>query len=160
MKRLYWFGAGAVLIAIIAALALWPTQARRQAARQSSQVAAMAQAWNGEIAFENTYAALNPYENPEGAGTGATLASDFNPNDEFWGLPRNPGYEEVAYNCASCHSLQLVMQQRRNAARWDELIDWMITQQGMPAPPANERAKIVSYLSKTYGEDGPAPKTP
>lgn len=120
------------------------------ATRRSQAVAEMADAWNGEIQFATSYSALDPAVG--GAGEGAA-APGFDPSDEYWGLPRNEGYELVAATCAACHSLQVVMQQRRSAARWDELIDWMVTTQGMPAPAAQDRQTIIAYLSRNYGED-------
>lgn len=157
MKRRHWMLAAAIAALAVLALLFWPTPERREAQRRSAQVAEMAEQWNGEVQFDVSYDALNPYASGADAGAGQAVATDFDPNDEFWGLPRNPGYEEVAYNCAACHSLQLVMQQRRSAARWNETIDWMIAQQGMPAPPGNERERIVAYLSRTYGEAPAAP---
>jgi cytochrome c1 len=125
-------------------------------ARQSRAVTAMAESWNGEIGFEPTYAALEPAAEAPAEDEDETQASPahavFDANDEYWGLPRNPGYETVAAYCSACHSLQLVMQQNRNARRWDELIEWMITTQNMARPPEEDRQAMVDYLARNFGD--------
>ena len=40
-----------------------------------------------------------------------TKASAFDPNDDYYGLPRSEGHEEVFAYCSGCHSLRIVMQQ-------------------------------------------------
>ena len=72
---------------------------------------------------------------------------------DCWDVCRDAGYDLVAGSCGACHSMQLVMAQRRSAQRWDELIEWMVATQGMPPPAAAERQTIVSYLARNYGED-------
>lgn len=67
-------------------------------------------------------------------------------------LPEGPGRTEVFYTCSACHSLQLVMQQRLSAARWDELISWMVTVNRMPEPAPEMRAILVGYLAAAYPE--------
>jgi hypothetical protein len=125
-------------------------------ARQSRAVTAMAETWSGEVGFEPTYAALEPgAAEAIIAETGTQPApphAAFDLNDDYWGLPRNPGYETVAAHCSSCHSLQLVMQQSRNERRWDELIEWMITTQNMARPPEEDRQVMVAYLARNFGE--------
>lgn len=153
MKR-HWLwglvGLAAVLLAV--GFALYSYQ-HSDAARRAQAVAQMAENWNGEMRFEAAYDALDPSASTTAAeGGDATARGGFDPNDQYWGLPRNPGYEEVAAYCAACHSVQLVMQQNRNERRWNELIDWMIAQQGMPSPPPEDRQRIVDYLVRNYGE--------
>lgn len=106
----------------------------------------MAAAWNGEIAFGAAYAALDPSREE-----GARAAPVFDPADDFGGLPRTPGFEDVAAHCSACHSLALVMQQRQNAAGWSAVIDRMITRQGMPEPDPATRAALTAYLAREYG---------
>ena len=67
-------------------------------------------------------------------------------------LPDAPGRTEVFYTCSACHSLQLVMQQRLSAARWDELISWMVTVNRMPEPAPEMRAVLVGYLAAAFPE--------
>ncbi len=65
------------------------------------------------------------------------------------------GAEETYYACTGCHSEMLVVQQGLSRERWDELIDWMIDEQGMPELDQDEREVILDYLSKNYGPDRP-----
>lgn len=119
------------------------------ATTEDAAVSAMAAAWNGAISFGAPYAALDPSR----AGDAAAPAAGFNPADDYWGLPRTPGYEEVAGWCGACHSLALVMQQRQNKAGWTAVIDRMVARQGMPDPGAAPRAELAAYLSREYGRE-------
>lgn len=110
-------------------------------------IEAMAANWSGEIDFGALYSALAPSASPEQAA----LSSAFDPADDYWGLPRTPGFETVAAWCGACHSLALVMQQNQPAEGWDRLLSWMVEVQGMPAPKADERAELVSYLAREFG---------
>lgn len=114
---------------------------------QAAKVRAMAEAWDGDIRFEATYSALDP----AAADAEGALAA-FNPADAYGGLPRNGVYELVANSCGACHSLQLVMQQRRSEARWRELVGAMINVHGMPAPAPEDRRAIEAYLAANFGE--------
>ena len=96
--------------------------------------------------FSWTFNALDP-----GLAPSETIAAAFDPTDDYWGLPRNEGYDLVAGYCAACHSLRIVMQQRASAERWDALLDWMVEKQGMAEPPAEDRAALVRYLSEAFG---------
>jgi len=49
----------------------------------------------------------------------------------------------------------LVAQQGLTRERWNELIDWMIDEQGMPELEPEERELILDYLAKNYGPDRP-----
>jgi hypothetical protein len=150
MKRGDWIAIACAAL-VVSALAVWPQDAAREA--RGKRVAEMAETWSGEIAFEAGYDALDP------AGTNvatAMAASGFDPTDPYSGLPRNAGYELAAAYCSGCHSMQIVMQQRHDAQTWGRLIDWM-TSQGMPAPEARERATLVAYLSRNFGDQAPAP---
>ena len=114
-------------------------------------IAAMADAWCREINFTPAYAALNPY-----ADASAQLAAAaFNPQDDYWGLPRSEGVETVAAYCSACHSLQIVMAQHQSREGWDYLLHWMVEKQGM-APPAPEmRQEILAYLTREFGAGEP-----
>jgi cytochrome c1 len=82
----------------------------------------------------------------------AETPSQFDPADDYWGLPRESGYELVAAYCVACHSLRIVMQQRASETRWRELMQWMVDKQGMADPPADDRETMIAYLSETYGQ--------
>ena len=63
------------------------------------------------------------------------------------GLPAGEGREEVLYNCASCHSIQTVVQQKLDRAAWDETLVWMVEEQGMAELEPGKRQLILDYLS-------------
>lgn len=74
---------------------------------------------------------------------------------EFGHLVDGKGAEETYYACTGCHSDMLVAQQGLSRERWNELIDWMIDEQGMPEIESEERELILEYLSTNYGPDRP-----
>mgnify|MGYP000362660864 CR=1 FL=1 len=120
-----------------------------QSASIRNPASAMAGAWNGEINYAPAYAALDPLT----ALASAEATSLFDPQDDYWGLPRANGYEEVAAYCTACHSLRIVMQQRQPREGWDYLLNWMVEKQGMAPPPADDRALLLDYLSQEFGDD-------
>jgi hypothetical protein len=65
------------------------------------------------------------------------------------GLIEAPGMQETVNNCTSCHSAQLVIQNRMNEERWKSTIDWMQKTQGLWDLGENEDV-IVNYLVKNY----------
>jgi hypothetical protein len=149
MTRGHWIALGA-LIALAFAWCL--TQPSEEARRRSAAVTAMAANWSGQMQYETTYDALAPDAAAPAtdAAAGQTPAG-FNPNDDYFGLPRNPGYEDVSAYCSACHSLQLVMQQNKHQRGWNQTIDLMVARHGMPAPPAADRQRIVDYLARNFG---------
>ena len=60
-----------------------------------------------------------------------------------------PGMQETVNNCTSCHSAQLVIQNRMDAERWKSTIDWMQETQNLWELGDNEEI-IVNYLVKNY----------
>jgi hypothetical protein len=76
--------------------------------------------------------------------------------DEYLGLPDEPGREEVAIYCGACHSLMLVVQQGLDRPEWDKLLDWMVEEQGMPELESDERKLVLDYLAEHVGPDGHA----
>lgn len=71
---------------------------------------------------------------------------------KWQGLPAGPGREDVFYRCKACHSLMIVKQQGLSRPAWDESLEWMVEEQGMP-PIEDEstRARILDYLSAHFG---------
>ena len=67
-------------------------------------------------------------------------------------LPEGPGKEETFYACHGCHSFRLVAQQGLSRKRWDEMLDWMVEEQGMPELEGGERELILDYLAAHYNE--------
>lgn len=67
-------------------------------------------------------------------------------------LPEGPGKEETFYACHGCHSFRLVVQQGLSRKHWDETLDWMVEEQGMPELDDDERVLILDYLEAHYNE--------
>ena len=104
--------------------------------------------WPTNPRFDFHFDALNPLSQ---AGDSASSDSLYDPEDEFWGLPRTPGYELIDVYCSGCHSLEIVMQQRADASRWRYMLNWMVEEQNM-APLLQEDADIVlNYLVTHFG---------
>jgi hypothetical protein len=72
---------------------------------------------------------------------------------EFYPLPPGEGVDEVYYGCIACHSLRTVTNGGYSRAVWDELLDWMVENQGMMEPEPDIRAVMLDYLSTYLGED-------
>lgn len=115
---------------------------------QRARVAAMADTHHGTIHFKDSFNALDP----QVKRSAVARASGFDPADDYWGLPRTPGYEEVDAYCSGCHSLSIVMQQRVTKERWDSLIKWMIDKQGMPPLPEGDDELVKTYLSRHFSD--------
>ncbi|MEK9654006.1 MAG: hypothetical protein VW437_09545 [Betaproteobacteria bacterium] len=71
--------------------------------------------------------------------------------NDWGGLPKGAGQEEVFYQCGSCHSLMLVKQQGLSRDRWEDTLVWMIEEQGMSRPTDKNWALILDYLSTHFG---------
>ena len=69
----------------------------------------------------------------------------------FRGMPADEGRLEVFGFCASCHSIDLVLQQGLSRAVWEEVLADMVNEYQMVSPAAEVRAKILDYLEKHYG---------
>jgi len=65
------------------------------------------------------------------------------------GFIEAPGMQETINNCTSCHSAQLVIQNRMNLENWKATIDWMQETQNLWDLGANEDI-IIDYLVKNY----------
>jgi len=76
-------------------------------------------------------------------------------DSEFGLLYVAPGVEATYYTCTACHSEMIVAQQGLTRAGWDELLDWMVEEQGMPELDDAERAAILDYLAAHYNVDRP-----
>jgi hypothetical protein len=70
-------------------------------------------------------------------------------------LPDHAGKEETYYTCNACHSFRLVAQQRLPRTRWDQLLDWMVEEQGMVELAPEDRALILDYLELAFGPNVP-----
>ncbi len=112
---------------------------------RAERIAEFAQNWRPEPQFDFAFNALDPsFE------ITASTESAFNPSDDYWGLPRDAGYELVSAYCSACHSLNIVMQQKATAERWDEILDWMVETQGMARLKPEDRRLVHDYLSAHF----------
>lgn len=73
--------------------------------------------------------------------------------DDYGGLPEGPDRDAVYFNCSACHSIQLVSQQNLSRERWEELMDWMVSENGMHPLSSSARNRVVNYLATHFGED-------
>lgn len=79
----------------------------------------------------------------------ADVPKDF----EFYPLPPGKGVEEVYNGCIACHSLKTVTNGGYSRQIWDELLDWMVEDQGMAEPEPDVRKIMLDYLATHLGED-------
>jgi hypothetical protein len=87
--------------------------------------------------------------------TAPAVAQQYDPQDEWQGLPEGKGREEVFYNCVACHSMGTIMQQRLSLRWWEITIEKMIDDMGMVEPPDDEMDLILDYLEEHFGQDSP-----
>ena len=81
------------------------------------------------------------------------LATLGHAGEDYAGLPEGPDRDAVYFNCSACHSIQLVTQQNLNRERWEELMDWMVEENGMHPLSPWARNRVVNYLATHFGED-------
>lgn len=91
------------------------------------------------IAYLATLAAGQP-------AAAATVVADFGPD---W--PAGPGQAETGQLCNACHSLAIVKQQQLSRDNWDELLEWMVEEQGMAEQLPERRDLILDYLATHFG---------
>tara|TARA_B100001094_G_C17646967_1_gene537758 strand:- start:254 stop:523 length:270 start_codon:yes stop_codon:yes gene_type:complete len=58
--------------------------------------------------------------------------------------------ELLKYSCSSCHSLNIIYQQRLNEERWKEIILLMYNENGMTKLDKKYEDRLIKYLSKNY----------
>ena len=67
-------------------------------------------------------------------------------------MPPGDGRETVFYMCSSCHSMAIVTQQGLSRKRWDDVLVWMVEEQGMADLDEITRNEILDYLEANYNE--------
>jgi len=65
--------------------------------------------------------------------------------------PAGPNRELTGAFCGSCHSLELVKQQRQSREGWDKLMTWMSKTQGMPVVTGEMRDDLLDFLETNFG---------
>ena len=66
-----------------------------------------------------------------------------------------PGASETYALCTPCHSERIVAQQGQTRSGWDELLEWMVEEQGMQVLAPSVQKTVLDYLSEHYGPDRP-----
>ncbi len=79
---------------------------------------------------------------------------------EFGVLVVADGVEDTYYSCVACHSEMIVAQQGLTRHGWEELLVWMVEEQGMPELDPETQAIVLDYLSTNYNVDRPNFPTP
>ena len=99
---------------------------------------------------------VNPdlsFDKEESADTIENVETDFDKIENgihtATGFIANEGYQTVIQNCTSCHSSQLVIQNRMNKERWNATIKWMQETQNLWDLGVNQEI-IVNYLVANY----------
>ncbi len=65
--------------------------------------------------------------------------------------PPGQGRELTGHVCNACHSLAIVKQQGLSRDSWDELLDWMVEEQGMDELGDEQRQQILNFLATHFG---------
>ena len=74
---------------------------------------------------------------------------------EFGVLVDAPGVETTYYSCIACHSERIVAEQGLTRAEWDDMLEWMVEEQGMYEIEEPDRTEILDYLAEHYNTDRP-----
>jgi len=88
-------------------------------------------------------------------GIGVSCAQDAEEESEYGVLVDEPGVDLTHAYCAACHSEMLVAQQGLTRAHWDELLEWMVEEQGMSEIEEPDRTIVLDYLEENYNTDRP-----
>jgi hypothetical protein len=86
-------------------------------------------------------------------GSGALHATEADAEYEFAPLPPGEGVDVVYYSCNACHSLMTVTNGGYSREVWDELLTWMVEEQGMWEMPPEDREIILNYLATYIGQE-------
>ena len=85
----------------------------------------------------------------------ASAVAQSREDSEFGLMVEAPGVEETFYGCTACHSEMIVVQQGKTREHWDDLLVWMVEEQGMAPFEDDERDVILDYLAENYNTDRP-----
>ena len=154
VSMVFFVAAGAIIIAMFWAAntdhQIQPSEIdaakASRAQYQAERIRQFTDGWTGEVDFTPVFNALDP-----SFDIAETTSASFDPNDDYFGLPRTEGYETVYGLCGACHSLRIVMQQHATLERWSELLLWMTEKQGMPQLSDEDEALVAAYLAEHFG---------
>ena len=65
------------------------------------------------------------------------------------------GAEATHAYCTACHSERIVAQQGLTREGWEEVLEYMVEEQGMTSIEEPDRDRVLGYLSTHYGPDRP-----
>ena len=85
-------------------------------------------------------------------------SSAFASGEDYDGLPEGEGRDLVHVVCDGCHSIKLVVQQGLDRDSWEETLDTMVEEQGMPEMDAESYQIVLDYLSEHLGRDHRPPR--
>lgn len=90
-------------------------------------------------------------------GAGATEASmEQEPEEPEYGVLKvAEGVDVTYYTCTACHSEMIIAQQGLSREHWDDMLVWMVEEQGMSEIDEPDRSQILDYLAAHYNEDRP-----
>lgn len=74
---------------------------------------------------------------------------------QWGGLPPGEGRPVVYAYCTACHSTRIILQQGMSRSRWDQTLDWMVKEQGMPEPGPEAREVLLDYLAAQFPAEQP-----
>ena len=80
-------------------------------------------------------------------------AAETETESELGLLVSGPGAEETYNNCTACHSERIVAQQGLTKSGWEELLEWMVEEQGMAEIEEPDYSLIINYLAENYNTD-------
>jgi hypothetical protein len=92
--------------------------------------------------------------NTEAAITNHNLAEE-EERPEYGVLVVAKGVDTTFYTCAACHSERIVAQQGLTRDGWEELLVWMVDEQGMWEIEEPDLSEILDYLATNYNVDRP-----
>ena len=65
------------------------------------------------------------------------------------------GAEATHAHCTACHSGRIVVQQGLTREGWEEVLEYMVEEQGMTPIEEPDRDRVLGYLATHYGLDRP-----
>ena len=103
----------------------------------------------------NLIAYLNTLSDSPLASIGSAIGAAGAPSKpkDFGRFVPGKGVDVTYYNCMSCHSEMIIVQQGKTRGKWDELLVQMVEEHGMSEPPTGEREIILDYLAEFYNTD-------
>ncbi|WP_216824965.1 cytochrome c family protein [Roseovarius sp. EL26] len=103
----------------------------------------------------NLIAYLSTLSDAPAASETTETSTDESDENEFGILKMAPGAEETFYACSACHSEMIVAQQGLTRDGWEEMLEWMVDEQGMSEIEDPDLTIILDYLETHYNEDRP-----